>query len=173
MNENDINDLLNCALGGNTTRQNFKNQLLQNSTNAFTRSRLFHKRLKVTGLILLIATITTAAFFTGRISVNKKTSDQQQIVQHIDLDDNNISVSRDLVVWLDAAKFFTQLGMSERAEFSYKQASMLLPVVLPENNIADFGQNNALALQNEKSDKTDSKYYSNKINRILAQHFGE
>ncbi|MBN1972698.1 MAG: hypothetical protein JW787_03610 [Sedimentisphaerales bacterium] len=172
MNENDINDLLNSALGGNTARQDFKNQLLQNSTNAFNRGRLFHKRLKITGFVVLIAIITTAAFFSGRLSVNKETSHQQQIARQTNSDDNNISVSKDLVAWLDAAKFFTQLGMPERAEFSYKQASQLIPTEIPQNNIVNFGQNSLVA-QEEISNKKNPNFYKNKINKILAQNFGD
>ena len=173
MSENDINELLNNALGDNTVRQDFKKQLLENSTNAFTRGRQFHKRLKVSGLIVLIAIITTSAYVTGRFSINKKTNiQQQQIVQHTNPDDNNIVVSKDLVAWLDAAKFFEQLGMSERAEFSYKQASQLIPTELPQNNIVDFGQNSVVA-QDEKSDKKNSNFYKNKTNQILAQNFGD
>lgn len=181
MNENDINDLLNSALGGNTARKDFKERLLQNSTAAFTRGRTFHNRFKMIALILLITAITTAAFFTGRFSAIDKTSNQQQIAWQTNPDDNNISVSRDLVAWLDAAKFFTQLGMSERAEFSYKQASQLIPVDTMQDNVADIGQNIKLAKllndfdnENLKITHQEQKEFPEMItNKILAHNFGD
>lgn len=177
MNENDINDLMNNAHGGNIARHDFKEQLLQNSTTAFTRNRLFRKRLKVTGLILLIAIITTSAFITGRLSVNKETSHQRQIVQQSNPDDNNISVPKDLVAWLDAAKFFNQLGMPERAEFSYKQASQLIPIDIMQDSVADTGQNIELAKilndfdeKNLKISEQEQKALFEITNKILAQN---
>ena len=147
---------------------------------AFIQKRLFQKRLKITGLLLLIAIITIAAFVTGRFSANEKIS-QPQIAQQNNNNDKNISVSRDLVAWLDAAKFFTQLGMTERAEFSYKQASQLIPAGIMQDNIAGTGQNIELAKilndfdkENMKVSEQDPKEYSEIItNKILAHNFGD
>ena len=179
MNENDINDLLSSSLGGNSARKDFKEQLLQNSTAAFTRGRIFHQRLRTTGLISLIIIFTTAAYLSGRFSVSRKTNERQIIVQHTNND--SISVSRDLIAWLDAAKFFTQLGMDQRAEFSYKQASQLIPVELPQYDLANMGQKSALAKILNDFDKNNlnithqeqKEFETNKISRILAQNFGD
>jgi hypothetical protein len=180
MNENDINNLLNDSLGRNTARQDFKERLLQNSTKAFTQVRIFHNRLKVTGLIFLIAAITTVAFYAGRFSAIENTSNQPLIVQQSNTDDNNISVSKDLVVWLDAAKFFTQLGMADRAEFSYKQASQLIPQQINQNDLVGTGQNIELAdilenydKQNPRVSEQEQKAILEITNKILAQNFGD
>ena len=135
----------------------------------------------VTGLMLLIGAVTTIAFVTGRFSANKETYHQQQIVQQTNNDDNNISVSRELVAWLDAAKFFDQLGMPERAEFSYKQASQLIPLDISKEKLAGNGQNMELAQILNNYDKqnlrnSEDEQKSNPeilINKILAKNFGE
>ncbi len=181
MNEHDINDLLNSALGGHHSGNDFKDKLLNESTAAFKRVKAFHNRLGITGLILFIAAITSFAFLAGRLSVSGRTlSHQHQIAQQTN-PDNNVSVPRDLVAWLDAAKFFTQLGMTERAELSYKQASQLIPMELMQKNIADIGQNNALAMEDKKTGKTNSEIsenkqketYEKKISIVLAKNFGD
>ena len=179
MDENDINDLLKSTLSGNTAGNNFKEKLLRDSTVAFTRVRIFHQRLRITGLLSLIIIFTTAAFLFGRFSVSQKTNERQIIVQHTNND--SISVPRDLIAWLDAAKFFTQLGMDQRAEFSYKQASQLIPVDIIQDSVVDIGQNIELAKVLKDYDKGNLKISEQEqeeipkiiTNKILAQSFGD
>jgi hypothetical protein len=180
MDEHDINDLLNSAHNGHPAGNDFEKKLLNESTAAFKRARDFRSRLRITGLILLLAVITSFAFLAGRLSMTNKTWHQQQIAQQTN-PDNNVTVPRDLVAWLDAAKFFTQLGMNERAELSYKQASLLIPLELMQKNIADIGQNNALAMEDKNTGKTNSEIsenkqketYEKKISIVLAKNFGD
>ncbi len=134
MNNHDVNKLIEDALSASPSRDTFKNQLLQDSTAVFVRDRAFKRRLRMTGLILMILLVTTTAFISGRLSVSERIANQQVTVQSINEDNEGVRVSKDLVAWLDAARFFTRLGMDERAALSYKQASDLIPYDMPPIN---------------------------------------
>ena len=127
----DVNNLIENALNASPSSGAFKSQLLQDSTAVFVRDRALKRRLRMTGLILVILLFTTAAFISGRLSVSESMTSQQVAVQTVDENNESVRVSKDMVVWLDAARFFTRLGMDERAALSYKQASDLIPYDMP------------------------------------------
>ncbi len=164
MNNQDIDSLIEGALGANSSSDAFKERVLRDSTAAFSRGRALHRRLRTAGFTSLVLLVATAAFFCGRLTVAHEAVDQR-MAQHIDDQDDSVRVSRDLVAWLDAARFFTQLGMEERAALSYKQASQLIPYDVPAHQQAGLESQSMLA--GFSPDREDGI-----LNKIIAQNFG-
>lgn len=165
MNSQDINNLIENALSADSAGGAFKKQLLRDSTEVFSQGRALHRRLRTAGFTSLVLLITGAAFFCGRLSVPGELVDRQIVPQSVDAPDDSVRVSKDLVAWLDAARFFTQLGMDERAALSYRQASELIPYDVPVNQQADFESQNMLA------DISSDRDYEI-LDKIIAQNFG-
>lgn len=139
MSSHDLNKMIEDALNTHAASDDFKEHLLQNSTAAFAKGRALQRRLRMTGLIFAILLVTGAAFICGRFSVSDPATNRQVALQASGEEDEGIRVSKEMVAWLDAARFFTQLGMDERAALSYKQASDLVPYdALPESYQASF-----------------------------------
>ncbi|MGD8500230.1 MAG: hypothetical protein PVJ86_06255 [Phycisphaerales bacterium] len=165
MNSQDMNSLIEDALSVNAASGAFKERVLRDSTVAFTRGMVLKTRLRTAGFTSLTLLVAAAAFFCGRLSAPGEVGDRQVVVQSVDGQNDNVSVSRDLVAWLDAARFFTQLGMEERAALSYKRASELIPYDVPANQQAGLESQNMLA--DVSSDRDDEI-----LGKISAQNFG-
>jgi hypothetical protein len=99
------------------------------------------------------------------MSVRTETLDKQALVHDVDEQVESVMVSREMVVWLDAARFFTQLGMQERAALSYRQASELIPYDVPAVEQAGFESRSILA---SISPDCDNDIFG----KIIAQNFG-
>ena len=165
MNNQDINNLIEKALNTNSASDAFKEQVLRDSTASFSRGRILRKRLQTAGFTTLVLLVAGIAFFCGRLSVPSELVDLQIATQSIDAQDDSVRVSKDLVAWLDAARFFTRLGMEERATLSYRQASELIPYNVPVNQRAGFESHNMLA---DVSSDCDYEI----LGKIIAQNFG-
>lgn len=194
MNNQDINKLIEDALSANSAGEAFKEQVLRDSTAALIRGRILRRQLRAAGLTLAILLATAAAFTCGRMSVSERVTHGQMIAQNVAEKDAGVRVSRDLVAWLDAARFFTQLGMDERAALSYRKASELIPRDLPDSQQAGFGPQSVLAgiLQDYESVRGYSQEFPERIDsekalndrwgkselpqnilsKIIAQNFG-
>jgi hypothetical protein len=165
MKSHDTNKLIADALSAGAASDAFKEHVLCDSTAAFTRGRALQRRLRTAGFTSLILLVATGAFFCGRLSAPGEAVDQQIVTQSNDEQDDSVMVSRDLVAWLDAARFFTQLGMEERATLSYKQASELIPYDVPANQQAGLESQNMLA--GISPDHGDGI-----LTKMIAQNFG-
>lgn len=165
MNDQDTNRLIEDALSANAASNAFKEHVLRESTAAFSRGRVLHRRMRTAGFTSLVLLLAATAFFCGRLSVPRELGGRQIVMQNVDEQDNSVRVSRDLVAWLDAARFFTQLGMEERAALSYRQASELIPYDVPAHQQASFESQSMLAgISPEREDGI--------LNKIIAQNFG-
>lgn len=128
MSDFDIDELIGSSLAGDSPNDVFKEKVLQKSTNVFIQHRMLQRRMRIVGSVLVILLIATGAFICGQFSATPQGVSSKQIaLQHIIDNDYNVTVSKDLVAWLDTGRFFAQLGMNERAVYAYKQASELLP----------------------------------------------
>lgn len=165
MNSQDINNLIKDALSANSVSDAFKEQVLGDSTAAFLRGRILHRRLRTAGFTLLFLLVAGTAFFFGRQTVPREALNRQVLTHNVDEQIESVMVSRDLVAWLDAARFFTQLGMEERAALSYRQASELIPYDVPVNQQAGFESQYMLA---DVSHDRDCEV----LGKIIAQNFG-
>ena len=165
MNSQDINNLIEDALSADSAIDAFKERVLRNSAAAFSRGRVLHRRLRTAGFTSLIMLVAAATFFCGRLSVPDELGGRRIVTQDVDEQDDGVRVSRDLVAWLDAARFFTQLGMEERAALSYKRASELIPYDVPANQQAGLESQNMLAGISCDRDREI-------LGKVIAQNFG-
>jgi len=122
----------------------------------------WRRQARSTSLVLLVG---SAVFLCGRLSAPREPLDRQALTHDVDQQVDSVVVSRELVVWLDAARFFTQLGMEERATLSYKQASELIPYDVPAHRQAGLESQNMLA-----GISPDRDYEL--LGKIMAQNFG-
>jgi hypothetical protein len=177
MNNQDINELFEDALSANAASDAFKERVLRDSTAALIRGRVLRRQLRVTGLTLAILLVTAAAFICGRLSVSNQITDRRVAVQTVGEKNDGVRVSRDLVVWLDAARFFTQLGMNERAALSYRKASELIPRDMPDSLQAGFRPQSVLAslLHDYESVCGHSQEFPERINseRAIDDRWGK
>jgi hypothetical protein len=165
MNSHDVNKLIEDALSANAASDGFKEHVLADSTAALKRGRVLQRRLRAAGLTSMILLVAAAAFLCGRLSVPGEVAGRQMVTQSADVQEDGVRVSRDLVTWLDAARFFTQLGMDERAALSYRQASRLIPYDVLTNQQAGFEAQNVLAgISPDHDDEV--------LGKIIAQNFG-
>jgi len=194
MNSHEINKLIEDALNGGAASDAFKAHLLRDSTAVLVRSRSLQRQLRSGVLTLMILVVTAAAFVFGRLSASSRSDGQQTAVQTVGDKNDGVRVSRDLVVWLDAARFFTHLGMDKRAALSYKKASELIPHDMSGSQQAGLGPQSVLAgilrdfktadvFSKESFERADSPQaqssYCPKLelsitvpNNIITQHFG-
>jgi hypothetical protein len=118
MDDFDIDKLIGNGLRGGTASEGFRERVLRESTGALVRGRALRSRLRVAGLTLGIVLIAVGAFVCGQLSVPGQVIPEQE---------NWTNVPTELVAWLDAGRFFEQLGMNARAERAYREAGELIP----------------------------------------------
>ncbi len=165
MKNQNIDNLIEDAMSTGSATDAFKERLLQSSTATLVRGRVLHRRLRTAGLASLVLVAASAVFLCGRLSAPREPGYRQGLAHEADEQADGVMVSRELVVWLDAARFFTQIGMKDRAELSYRQASELIPYDLPVNQRAGLELQSVLA--------GTSRDHNNEIlGKILAQNFG-
>jgi len=145
MSEHDIDKLMEVGLGAEAASDAFRERLLRDSTAAFVRGRAFRKRLRAAGLAAAVLLVAATAFACGRFSAGETTAAEQQLARADHEKDDAMTVPVELVAWLDAARFFSQLGMDKRATRAYEQASELIPHDSPQLHEAGFNQKNAFA----------------------------
>jgi hypothetical protein len=179
MNEFDIDRLMG-GLKGESAGEGFRERLLEESTAALVRGRVFRRRLRATGLTLGILLVAGAAFALGQLSGSTRDglAEQQQ---------NWTNVPSELVAWLDAGRFFERLGMAERAERAYKMAGELIPYDGPGMMEAKIGGERAFAAElkelrrrgyfersargrPEDAPEGESEWLSEITGKVLAQH---
>lgn len=117
----DIDDILTQALQPGRSSVDFKTRLKQQSSLALVQGYAKRRRFRRTLTIAAALVLTFTAYLTGHYTAHSKLESPQQTVQT----DNTVQVPKDLVTWLEAAQFFNQLGMEQRAANAYRQASLL------------------------------------------------
>lgn len=127
MSDLDFEKLMGAGIPQGQAEAGFRARLKQASGQALVRGRqrrLWYKRAGLTCVALLV---TMSAFWSGRVSVKSRAPRGSMAVSELKQDANSILVTRDLVTWLEAARFFERLGMEERASKAYQLASTLTP----------------------------------------------
>jgi hypothetical protein len=165
MKNQDIDNLIEDAMSAGSATDAFKEQLLRASTVTLVQGRVLHRRLRTAGFSALALLVTGAVFLCGRLSVPSEAPDRQALAHDVGEQVEGVMVSRELVVWLDAARFFTQLGMEDRAALSYRQASELIPYDVPANQQAGIELQSMLA-------GISPDHNSEIFGKIIAQNFG-
>jgi len=177
----DMNDdtLLGQHLSGEPPRVAFRQQTLRDSTAAFIgayRRRSVWRRARLASAAVLVAGV---AFFGGRLSVPSELHPGLHVGTQVGAKSDGVNVPSELVVWLEAARFFRQLGMEERMARAVDRAGRLLPA---DTGIAEgeAGQVLAAARSIEGQEKltelmgmSGPHLSADSLNQILAQSFGD
>lgn len=155
---NDFNfDELIGGLKKDPADDSFREQLLLKSQSTLVRSRAVRHTIRATGVSLCILLLVVGAFVCGRFTAVGRTEDVT-VANAAD----NITVSAELVAWLDAGRFFERIGMQDRAVRAYKNASKLIPAEKIDRQAVDTNRSTQLAslLQRAESvarGKTDNE----------------
>ena len=178
MKDRDADTNLKRHLSGESPREVFKQQVLNESTSEFIRvwrRRLAWRRAKIAAAAVLIAGV---AFLGGQLSVQPTLPTTVNDAKQVDTETDGVNVPSELVAWLEAARLFRQLGMEDRMARAVERAGRLLPA---DTFIAD-GQTlpvfvaDSIENQSERLELTGiSGPHSSaeSINQILAQAFGD
>ena len=120
---NDLNfDELVGGLKSDSGDASFREQLLLRSQRTLVRSRVIRHSIRAIGVISCVLMLVVGAFVFGRFSA-------EEISREVVLADGGekVSVSTELVDWLDVGRFLERIGMQDRAVNAYKNASKLIP----------------------------------------------
>jgi hypothetical protein len=122
MNNQDIDRLLEQGLSGDPPGQVFRARVLADSTEAFVRVRRSRARWRLSAFSAAAVFIAAVAFLLGRCSVPQPAT--QPVVANAT---GTVTVPRELLACLDAARLFKQLGMKDRMNRALDCADRLLP----------------------------------------------
>ncbi len=115
----------------------FRRRLKQQSGQALTKGhkrRLWYRR---TGLMCVVLLVAISAFWSGRITTKPQSLMGSTAIINARRNHGTVLVARELVTWLDAARFFQQLGMEERADKAFQLASTLAPAMEHQPQMAE------------------------------------
>lgn len=127
MEDRDVDTQLGQHLSGKPPRAVFRQQTLHDSTAAFIRVRRLRsawRRAELTAAAILIAGV---AFLGGRLSAPRTLPGSVAVAPQVAAKPDGVTVSSELVAWLEAANLFRQLGMEERMARAIGRARSLLP----------------------------------------------
>jgi hypothetical protein len=173
MDSRDTDHLLEEGLSGDPPSQGFRDRVLRDSTAAFVQARRSRVRWRPAALSAAAVLIAAVSFLLGRGSAPAPATGPA-IAGAVD----TVAVSSDLVVWLQAAQLFRQLGMEDRMAHAVERAGRLLPV----DTVIAGGQ--TLRLVAAESIENREERVSpmgmpgpnpsvQSVNQILAQVFGD
>jgi len=126
MNDQDLDKLLEQNLGGDPSNRVFRARALLDSTSALRRAQQSRARWRFAALSAAAVFIAVTSFFLGRCSVPASLpalAGETPVAETM----GTVPVPGELVDWLQAARFFRQLGMEERVALAYERASKLVP----------------------------------------------
>jgi hypothetical protein len=155
----DSEQLIQRAASGHGPDAALRQRLREQSARAFMKAktvRVWHHRFAAGGVVTLVA---MAAFVAGRCTCETR------------LQADRVAVPRDLVTWLEAGRFFAQLGMPEREARAYQQASRLAAVPDQSPRLAAAGTPLARLLARCDTAISEAKKYGDR-NGIIAQAAG-
>jgi hypothetical protein len=115
----DIDALIKGALSDLPAHPAVRQRLMEHSIQAFVRGRNHRRWTRRAARVCVVTLIAAGAFMVGRESQGNRLP-LERVAQ-----DCGVVVSRDLVTWLEAGRFFGRLGMPERENLAYRQASRL------------------------------------------------
>jgi hypothetical protein len=178
MKDRDTDTNLMQHLSGDPPREAFRQRVLRDSTAEFirvSRRRSAWRRAAISAAAVLIAGV---AFLGGKLSVTPAPPTRADVTENADTD-HGVNVSKELVMWLEAARLFRRLGMEDRMARAVERAGRLLPV---DTFIADGRTRpvfpatrsfeNKIQLM-ELMDMQGPQPSAENINHILAQSFGD
>jgi hypothetical protein len=123
----DMDKLLEQVSPGGEPRAIFREQALRDSLAAFARSRRSRTGWRAAALSAAAVVIAAVSFLLGRCSLPQREMETAAVVTPVPHDGQAVAVPSELVAWLEAARFFRQLGMEDRMAYAVDRASGLLP----------------------------------------------
>ena len=127
MNESEAEKLIERGLSAGRPRETFAAQLLADSTAALVRSTRRRARWRMAGLAAAAVLIAAVSFLCGRLLPSAPGALEPAVAGPGPGQAETVRVPAELVTWLQAARFFKQLGMQERVTLAYERAGGLLP----------------------------------------------
>ena len=114
MERQDIDELLKESLSGDPPTAVFRAQVLRDSTVALIRARRARVRWRRAVVGAAAVLLAGVSFFTGRLTVPPSPGGDVAPAPQTASTAHEVTVSDDLIAWLDAARLFKQLGMEDR-----------------------------------------------------------
>ena len=180
MNSDDMDSLLARGFAGDPPREAFRAAAFQESQAAFARVRSKRTRWRIPALSAAAVLIAAVSFLCGRYSMPRSSAGPPPLGPRAVADPATVAVPNDLVVWLDAARLFRQLGMEDRMARAVDRAGRLLPVdavtACGETTPAFAVGSDVVAEELKHGDALGvpiSHQPFENVNRILAQSFGD
>ena len=179
MEDKDVDTHLRQYLPGEPSRDGFRQQALRDSTAAFIRVQRLRRARRRVGLAAAAVLISGVAFLGGRLSVPSRPVGKVAVAPQPIVEPNGVTVSSDLVAWLEAANLFRQLGMEDRMARAISRARSLLPA---DTAAADapsqrvFAADGSVKNQEKRMEPMDMPGphpSAESVNQILAQSFGD
>lgn len=174
MNDQEIDRLLEQASSGDSPAELFRARALRDSTAAFVRARRGHAWWRSAPLSAAAVFIAAMSFLLGRYSAPQPTA-RPAVADAPD----TVAVPTDMVVWVDAARLFKQLGMEDRMNRALDCAGKLLP---RDAGTAAVIRKRTLAIDSEgigspsedmgPSRRPDRNRPVERMNRIMANSLG-
>lgn len=127
MNDEQTNNLLSRGLKGPSLNPALKQQFLEQSSLALSRTYQRRRWTKRACYSAVLALGLAVGFGAGRVCQWQSASATAS---------NTVQAHRDMVTWLEAGRLFTQINLEERAGFAYAQASQLARSVRAEQQVA-------------------------------------
>jgi hypothetical protein len=131
MNDRDVDKLLEQALSSDRAHEVLRQRVLRDSTAALHAGRVRRLRWRAPSLSAAAVLIAAVSFLAGRASTPRAAHEPATVVTKTTDDALTVNVPSELVAWLEAARFFKQLGMEQRVALAYERAGRLLPQDVP------------------------------------------
>jgi hypothetical protein len=183
MNHEDLERLLEQGLSGDPPRLEFREQVLRDSLATLARHRRGWVIWRTGALAAAAVMIAGVSFFLGRCS---RPSAEVAAAPSVPTTASSdvVTVSSDVVAWLEAARLFAQLGMDDRMARAIDQAHSLLPRDTATAGAADgpvvaAGSGMGFQPMNHRQDADATlplvprRSSLTSVNRILAQSSGD
>jgi len=178
MKDSDIDTHLRQHLTGDKPREVFKQQTLHDSTVEFVRVYQRRSGLRRAELAAAAILIASLAFLGGRLSTPSALPESMDVAHEATTEPEGVTVSSDLVAWLDAARLFNQLGMQDRMARAVERAGRLLPAdtFIPNDQTLRASPAGSIGSQTECVEPMGIQGphpLVENINQILAQSLGD
>lgn len=166
-------------LSGEPHREAFEQEVLGASMAEFQRSyrrRNLWRRAATAAAVILIA---GGAFLGGQLSVRPQFASGGKDLVKPGGQADGVTVPRELVTWLEAARFFGQLGMEDRMARAVERAGRFLPGDMVAGDgpateaILASGSNENPKELAESMVRSGPNPSAASVNQILAQSLGD
>jgi hypothetical protein len=129
---NDFDTWLSKGLSQNRPDLAFQNQLKQQSSQALASGHRKRRWVRSISLTCALLALTLTAFLSGQHTAQTPPTQYAGTSHRPGQESTSVVVSQDLVSWLEAGRFFEQLGMEQRATNAFRQASQMTDQVQPQ-----------------------------------------